>query len=218
MKNNITHTVMAAWISLATLPVLADQTNLVQRLEVNLVGIEQGGSTTVNYVTRTTVNNVNLATGDIIACLGTATGNNFSRQAKLVVITPLPSGAPTVAVRDAGNAVDVTAFFSQLSLSGMVGSSTVNSKNGKSNGINYGIQQFTLKDAAGYPQLTLHYAVSGVAVENFTIPAIPGPFQELNAAVSGTGDSGGNLLILLGTLRIYGQQVEVVPGGGGPPS
>ena len=218
MKSNIRNTLMASCLTLATLPVWGQQTNLVRKLEVNLVGIEQGGSTTVNSVTRTTVSNVKLTTDDIIACLGAATGNNFSRQAKLVVITPLPSGSPTVAVRDAGNSVDVTPFLTQLGLGPTIGSSMVNSKNGKANGSNYSIQQFTLQDSSAYPPLSMHYVLSGLAVENYNLPAIPGPFSELNAEVTGSGDSGGTPLILLGTIRIFGQQVEVVQGGGGPPA
>jgi len=56
-----------------------------------------------------------------------------------------------------------------------------------------------------------------VAVEDFSIPAIPGPSSELSADVSGTGDNAGALLILQGTVRVHGQTVEVVPGNATPP-
>jgi len=207
---------MAAWISLATLPVLGDQTNLVRNLEINLVGFEQGGTTTVKNVTKTDVNQFNLATADIVAALGAATGNNFSKQAALVVITPVHGAPPSVEVRDGANSVDVTAFFAQTSVGPMFESSTSNSKTGKANGSLYSIQEFTLQDSPDYQPLPLHYTLSGLAIENFTVPAIPGPARELSAEVSGMGDSEGNALLFRGTIRIYGQQVEVVQGGGGP--
>ena len=214
MKHCIQYTVMAACVSLAPLPVLGDQTNLVQNLEFSLVGIAQGRTTTVKNVTTATVDTMKLATDDIITAIGSATGNNFSPQAELVVITPVPSGADTVAIRDGGKSVDVTVFFTQSPLSQMVGSYTYNSKTGKGKGTNYGIQQFTLQDSTGFQPLALHYTVSGTAVENVSVPEIPGPRAELRADVSGTGDSDGNLLIIQGTIRIFGQQVEVAPGGG----
>ena len=105
----------------------------------------------------------------------------------------------TIAIRDGGNSVDVSGFFVHSYLSDAVGRSTANSKTGKSSGSNYSIQEFVLQDVDGYQPLALHYSVSGVAVENFSIPAIPGPRSELSADVSGTGDSAGNLLILQGT-------------------
>ena len=214
MKNGIGITAIAALMSLAATQAWADQTNLVRNLEVKLVGIEQGGSATVKNVTTTTVNRVKVENDDIIRALGTATGNTFSSQARLVALSPLPGGLTTIAVRDGANSVDVTAFFVQTYLSDLVGKSTVNSKTGKANGTNYSLQQFALQDA-GDAQLALHFAVSGVGIENFSIPAIPGPRSELNADVSGTGDTGGNLLIIQGTIRIFGQSIEVVPDGGG---
>jgi hypothetical protein len=210
-------TVMAALASLAAVQAWADQTNLVRNLDIQLVGLRQGETTTRKNITTTTVDQVKVDTADVINAIGSATGNTFSRGARLVVITPLADGSITIAIRDGGNSVDVTGFFVQSYLSGAVGSSTVNSKTGKSNGSNYSIQGFQLQDAGGYQPLALHYSVSGVAVEDFSIPAIPGPRSELNANVSGTGDSDGNLLILQGTIRVHGQAIEVVPGNPTPP-
>ena len=201
-------------MSLAGTQAWGDQTNLVRNLEVSLVGIEQGGSATVRGVTTTTVNKVRVENDDIISALGTATGNSFSFRARLVAISPLPSGLTSIAIRDGGNSVDVTAFFVQTYLSDLVGKSTVNTKTGKASGSNYSLQQFALQDA-GDALLGLHFTVSGVAVENFSIPAIPGPRSELSADVSGTGDTGGNLLIIQGSIRVFGQTIEVVPDGGG---
>ena len=208
---------MAAVASLAAVQAWADQTNLVRNLDIQLVGLQQGETTTIKNITTTTVDKVNVETADVINAIGAAIGNTFSPAAQLVVITALPSGPVTIAIRDGGNSIDVSGFFSQSYLSHAVGKSTANSKTGRSNGSNYSIQQFGLQDVDGYQALAFHYAVSGVAVENFSIPAIPGPGRELSADVSGTGDSAGNLLVLRGTLRVHGQTIEVVPGSGNPP-
>ena len=216
MKNTIKYTLMATCISLASVQAWGDQTNLVRNLEINLVGIAQGSSTTAGNVTTTSVDKVKVATDDIIGAIGMVTGNNFSSNAELVVITPLSIGSTTVAIRDGSNSVDVTAFFAQSYLSDVVQQAAVNHKSGKAHGSNYSVQQFTLQDSSAYQPLALHYVVSGVGVEDFTIPAIPGPRSELSAQGSGTGDSGGNLLIIQGTISITGQTVEVVAGGGGP--
>jgi hypothetical protein len=216
MRNTIKYTVMAACISLASVQAWGDQTNLVRNLDISLVGIEQGGTSTAGNVTTIGVDNVNVETADIVGAIGVATGNNFSSNAQLVAIMPLSGGSATVAIRDGGNSVDVTAFFAESYLSDVVEKSTFHSKTGKANGSNYSLQQFSLQDSSAYQPLALHYVVSGVTVEDFSIPAIPGPRSELSAEVSGTGDIGGNLLLLKGKISISGQTVEVVAGGGGP--
>ena len=211
MKDAMKLTVMAALASLAVVQAWADQTNLVRNLDIQLVGIQQEGAATTKNVTTTSVDRVRVETADVISAIGAATGNTFSPHAQLVVITPLPSGSVTVAIRDRGNSINVSGFFFQSYLSDSVGKSTVNSKNGKSSGSNYSMQEFGLQDVGGYQPLALHYTLSGVAVENFSIPAIPGPRSELSADVSGTGDNAGDLLILQGTVRVHGQSIEIVP-------
>ena len=217
MKHGIKFTVMAALLSLTASQGRADQTNLLRNLDIHLSGVEQGGSSTTKNVTTTTVNKVKIETEDVIAAIGAATGNNFSANAQLMVVTTLPYGPTSTVIRDGGNSVDVGAFLWEGYLSGIVGKSTVNNKTGKSSGSNYSVQEFLLQDNEGY-QLGLHYDVTGVATENFSIPAIPGPRSELSADVSGSGDIGGNLIILQGTIRVHGQAFEVVPGDGGGPT
>jgi hypothetical protein len=219
MKYTTKHAVIATCIGLAAVQAWADQTNLVRNLDINLLGVGQGGSTTIRNVTVTTVTRNRVGTADIINAIGTATGNGFSQSARLVSIVPLANGSPTIAIRDHGNSVDVSAFFNRTSVSDEVAKSTVNNRNGKANGSTYSLQQFALQNADGYPALALHYVVTGVAVEDFSIPAIPGPYLGLSAEVSGTGDSDGSLLIIQGSIRIFGQRVEVIPDdGGGPPT
>ena len=134
-----------------------------------------------------------------------------------MVVTPVPSGSSAIQVRDNGSSVDVSTFFVQSYVSDAVGKSTTNSKNGKSNGSNYSYQEFSLVDPGGYNPLPLHYSVRGIGVENYSIPAIPGPRSELRADVAGAGDENGVLIILQGNIRVTGQSVEVVAGGGGGP-
>ena len=217
MKSTMKFAVLAALASSAAVQTWADQTNLVRNLDIQLMGVQQGATTTRGSITTTTVVKVKVETADVINSIGSATGSTFSRRAQLVVITPITSGSITIAIRDGGNSVDVTGFFIHSYLSGAVGSSTANSRSGRSSGSNYSIQGFGLQDVEGYQPLTLHYSVSGVAVEDFSIPAIPGPRSELSAEVSGTGDSGGNALILQGTILIHGQTIEVVPGNPNSP-
>ena len=219
MKLTTKISILATVMSLAAVQAWADSTNLVRNLDIQFVGLQQGKATTARNVTTTTVDRVQVDTTDVINALATATGNKFSPAARLVVITPLSFGPVTIAVRDRGNSVDVSAFLVQSSLSDSVGKSTVNTKTGKASGSDYSYQKLVLQDVDGYTAMPLHYVVTGVAIENFSVPAIPGPRSELNADVSGAGDSGGNLLILGGTIRISGQSIEVVPGfPGGPPA
>ncbi len=217
MKNKIKLAVMATVMGLASVHAWADQTNLVRNLDIELSGIIQGDTSTSKNVTTTSVTKVSVANSDIIGAIGAVTGNSFSANAQLVVITPVSAGASSIQIRDGGNKVDVTSFFSQSILTQTIGKSTSNSKNGKASGSNYSLQEFSLVDAGGYDPLAFHYSVTGIATENFSIPAIPGPRSELKADVSGAGDLNGETLLLQGTIKVSGQTVEVVVGGGGPP-
>jgi len=217
MKNSIRLAVVATVIGVGSISALADQTNLVRNLDIQLSGIVQGDTTTTKNVTTTSVTKVSVGNSDIIGAIGIVTGNSFSSNAKLLVITPVPVGGSSIVIRDGGNQVDVTQFFVQSFLTQQIGKSTVNSKTGKASGSNYSLQEFSFVDAGGYDPVAFHYSVSGVATENFSIPAIPGPRSELKADVSGAGDLNGELLLLQGSIKVSGQAVEVVVGGGGPP-
>lgn len=218
MKNSMKLAVLATVLSLVAVQARADHTNLVRNMTIQLVGFKQGGSTTSHNVTTMSVDRVRIGTQEVIAAIGAVTGVSFSPEARLVVITPLPNGYPTFAIRDAGSSMDVSPFFSYEKLSEAVGKSTVNSRTGKYAGSSYSIQRFALQDVEVYGPLPLHYDLRGVAVDAFSNMAPPGPRNELEADVSGAGDSQGELLILQGTIRILGNTLEVVPGGGGDPT
>jgi hypothetical protein len=209
---------LATVLSLAAMQAGADQTNLVRSLTIQLVGLKQGDSSTTQNITTTTLDRARVDTRDVIDAISAVTSVQFSAQAQLVVVTPLPSGDPMVEIRDAGTSMDVSPFFGFEKVSQAVGRSTANSKTGKYAGSSYSIQRFVLQDFPAYGALSLHYNLSGIAVEIFSNTVNPGARDELEADVSGAGDSAGQLLILQGTIRLRGYTLEVVPDGGGQPT
>jgi len=215
MKHTLKLAALATLLSLAAMTAGADQTNLVRHLSIQLIGLRQGDSSTTRNVTTTSVDRVRVDTRDVIDAISAVTGVKFSAQAQLVFITPLPNGYPSVAIRDAGASTDVSPFFGYEKVSQAVGKSTANAKTGKYAGSSYSIQRFALQDFEVYGALPLHYNVSGVAVEEFSNAANPGPRDDLEADVSGAGDNGGELLILQGKIQLHGYTLEVVAGGGG---
>jgi hypothetical protein len=218
MKRTLRLALLATALSLTAMQAGADQTNLVRSLTIQLVGLKQGDSSTTRNTTTTTLDRARVDTRDVIDAISAVTSVQFSPQAQLVVITPLPDGAPMVAIRDAGTSTDVSPFFGFEKVSEAVSRSTANTKTGKYTGSSYSIQRFALQDFLAYGALSLHYNVSGIAVETFSNTAYPGPRDELEVDVSGAGDSAGQLLILQGTIHLRGYTLEVVPDGGGQPT
>ncbi len=208
MKHSMKITAVISALTLVAGSVLAQQTNLVQTLSVQLYGVKQGNTTTNGNVVVSNVGTATIGTGDIINALGAATGNTFSHAATLAVVTRLPDGWPDVDVIDGSNTVDVTSFVVIQPLSGSVDSSVTNTKNGRTSGNSYSIEQFTLQD--GYAPLTLHFNVNGVAVGTFSDSAALGQRTSVDASVAGSGDRNGNPLILEGTVRIFGDTLQVV--------
>jgi hypothetical protein len=198
---------------MATLSVahsFADQTNLVQNLQIQLFGVSQGGTFSNAYVTVTSANFTAVDTRRVIAALGTATGNTFSRGSALVLVTPLDGSSATLEVRDGSNHVDVTGFFAKEQIGDSVINSVSSNRSGRSFATEYSIQRLALQNSAGYPDLNLHFDVRGFAVQNSS-----GPGSYLSANVSGTGDRNGSLLILQGSFSVRGGTLEVVPDSGG---
>ena len=190
---------------------MADQTNLVQTLSVQLAGIKQGGASTAGNIVIKNVDTVRVGTDAVISALGAASGNTFSRNARLVVVTPLPGGFSSVQVRDGTVSVDVTGLFNHEQLSGSVGVSLANTRTGRSTSTDYSIQQFVLRDADGFAPLALHFNVQGIAADNSAASSNSGSASELSASVAGAGDRDGNVLILQGSITVKGHALEVVP-------
>jgi len=202
---------LAAALAMATtVSAWADQTNLVQELSIQLNGIKQGPTTTVRNQVITSLDSARVTTRQVVEALGTATGNTFSQSARLLVVTPLAGGYSSVVIRDGGNSVDVSSFFTHTQQGGEVTSSVLNLRSNRGVTNAYGIQRFALADSPWLGAVGMHFDVSGIAVDTSTTDA-SAPGSETNADVVGSGDRGGTTLILQGTIRIRGHALEVVP-------
>jgi hypothetical protein len=207
--------ILTAIMTLAVARSYADQTNLVQNLSIQLLGVAQGRSVTNGSYVMSTANWVSVDTRRVIAALGAATLNTFSPTSRLAVITPLEGGFSSIQVRDGNLQVDVTGFFAQEQLSDTIRSAYFNRRPPRAVTVDYSIQRLTLQDSEGSAPLTLHFDVRGFAVET---SSNRGPGSELNVNASGAGDRNGNLLILQGSITVRGGTLEVIPGGGYQPS
>jgi len=203
---------IAASVLLAAVRSYGDTTNVVQNLSIQLFGVTQGGTITNRNIAITMASNVRVDTRRVIAALGAATANSFSITSRLVVVTPLGGGDPSVQVRDGGNTVDVTGFFIHETLSGTVESALVGLMNGRSLVTDYNIQRFALQD--GSVPIALHFDVNGLATTTTTGNRQLG---DVTIDASGAGTNNGNLILLQGAVSLRGQALEVVPGSSGGP-
>jgi len=200
---------MSVLLSLGIPQARADQTNVVQNLSIQLWGVQPGGSVTNRNVVTTGIGPAVVSNRQIIQALGTATGNSFSPPARLVIVTPYGGGDSLVQVRDGSKQVDVTGFFSHQQLSAVLSGSQSNMKSHGVVSLDYSIQRFALHDVAGLPGLGLHFDMSGFTSE--TSANRPDGVGDLQIDCAGSGDAGGNLLILHGDVEVRGDRLEVVP-------
>ncbi|HEX4264771.1 MAG TPA: hypothetical protein VH597_10570 [Verrucomicrobiae bacterium] len=201
--------VMAAMAFGCIAQVNAQTTNLVQNLSIQLYGYAQGGTSKFQGTVETNINFVRVDTRQIIQALATATLNSFSSTSKLVVVTPLGGGSSSVQVRDGNRQpVDVTELFVLETSSGSVDGSIVNTRTGRGSSLSYEIARFALQDAVG-ASLNLHFDVSGIATTSSNIAPSTPQIPTIDANVSGSGDRNGNLLILQGSVEIFGRTLEV---------
>jgi len=191
------------------------QTNLVQNLSVQLFGVSQGGSFSGGGITGTNVNSVRVDTRQVIQALGTATFNTFSSfGSRLVVVTPVDGSSESrIQVRDGTNApVDVTDFFNFQEVSDAVNGSVASTRPARSTTVSYVISRCVLQDANG-STLPLHFDVNGFTTINSSTGFFGPQGPTTDANVSGAGDRNGKLLILQGSIEIFGRQLEVVTTG-----
>lgn len=192
------------------------QTDEVLVLNVNLDAFSQGSTTTnrTSIVTPALVSEV--TSRDIIQVLGVATGNTFSRKARLVLLTPTNDLEDwTVQIRDGSNApVDVTGFVGHQKGSPSVTSTWVTKANGNAGEVEYSVDGFSLHDQAGFPTLSLHFNVSGFTVSSskgaVKNRVVVGQIDRIAAQVSGSGDSNGNPTVITGSIHAEGIGTEVV--------
>jgi hypothetical protein len=209
-------TAIAALFTLATFETNADTTNLVQSISIQLAGYSQGATQSNSTVIVTGVNNSHVGTDSVIAALGASTGNTFSRYARLVSVTPLPDGFSTIQVRDGSTSVDVTAFFTHEQFGDTLHTSLTSLGTGRFTENDFSVQRFALHNAGGFPALSLHFDVQGIAEDSDSATAgVSAPGSDLRSNVAGTGDRNGVFMILQGSISVRGHDTEVVPDGGG---
>ena len=209
-------TAVAALFTLAAFRTNADTTNLVQDVGIQLTGFRQGGPRTNSTSIIIGVDTTRVGTAGVIAALGASTGNSFSTGARLVSVTPLAGGDSAVQVRDGGNTVDVTMFFSHQQFGDTLFTSSTTISTGRTSESDFSVQRFALHDADAFPALTLHFDVQGIAEnDDSAVSGVSSPGSNLTGNVVGTGDRDGRFMILQGFVTIRGHTLEVVPDGGG---
>jgi hypothetical protein len=132
----------------------------------------------------------------------------------LVVVTPTDGSEAHIQVRDGSNTVDVTDFLIAQELSPSVDGSVSTTRPPRTTSVSYLISRFVLQDADG-ATLPFHFDVNGFTTINSSTGGgffgSQGPTTDAN--VSGTGDRNGNMVILQGSVEIFGHTLEVVTTG-----
>lgn len=215
MKNLFRITSLAAILlaGLTQVTFAQEQTDELLSLTFNLTAVVQGGTTTNRNTITTSVQTLKINTSSIIQALGASTGNAFSANAGLFLLTPTNDlDAWIVQVRDGNLAVDVSPYFVHQP-GNDVGSVSFNTKTGAANAVDYSVDGFVLQDEQGFPGLSLHLNLSGLtSISLHTSVSKKGVTQvdKINAQVFGSGDSQGNPLVASGTISATGLGTETV--------
>jgi len=206
--------IAAAFAFVCTGQLRAQQTNQVQNFNIQLFGFTQGASNQFGAMIETNASFVRISNPQVIQALGAATSNSFSLASKLVAVSPSDGGDFSVQVRDGSNApVDVSGFFTFEAVSDSVNGSVFNTKTGHGAGVSYEIARFALHDD-GNLTLNLHFDVRGFTTVSSTTPQSNTRNCGLSASVSGVGERNGQLVILQGSIAIFGRTLEVTSTGG----
>src|SRR6267142_827308 len=214
--NQLKLTAIAALFAVAAFRTNADTTNLVQDVSIQLTGYRQGAPRTNSTSIVVGVDSTSVGTAGVIAALGAATGNSFSTGARLVSVTPVAGGDSAVQVRDGVNTVDGTGFFSHQQFGNTLVTSVTARSTCRTSESDFSVQRFALHDADGFPALTLHFDVQGIAQNDDTATGgVSSPGSTLTGNVVGAGDRNGRFMIMQAAITIRGHTLEVVPDGGG---
>lgn len=203
-------------LALGSSQINAAQTNLVQNLSLKLVAYSQGLSTTNKNIVNENLNTGTISTKQVISVLGTATTNDFSSSAALVVVTPLvggTNGTPSIVINDGSNSVDVTSFFNITNYSNEAHSATFKSGTLVTE-TRYRFRGFDLVDNTNYPSLGLHFATAGLWTDSInpivSRAGVLGYNSEVTFTVNGKGESGSTKnLVLTGTISLGSGKVIV---------
>jgi hypothetical protein len=207
--------------TLSQVQVQADQTNLVQTINVHLQATSQGATTTNRNLVTTSLETDRVNSGDIIASLGVALGTTFSQSARLVLVTPVDAlNFPKIEVRDGSLKVEVTGFVVLEQVGGSVTRGVQSLRTGDSAYAVYSIQRLALQDIGGYEPLPMRFDVRGLGVDTESTRERRWPRRariDMRADVTGSGDSNGAALIMQGSVTVSGGSLEVVSGDLPPP-
>jgi hypothetical protein len=210
--------VLAAALAVTTLQSRADQTNLVENIQIQLLALKQGDTVSNRNQLFTGVDTVRVNTRHVIQALGTSIGMTFSNTSRLVFITPLNGELAQVEVRDGDVHTDVTGFFILEQIGDSVTSSILNTRTGRSAQVKYNIQRFALTDMDGFGSLGTHFDVRGFGTDASTDPLRRGLGNTFQIDVAGNGDHNGEVLVIQGSILFHAPSLEVVPDGEQPPS
>jgi hypothetical protein len=209
--------------ALQTAPAQTTNIDAALVLNFNLTAVSQGPTTTTPAGVVSDVQVSRITSRDIIVVLGAATGNTFSPKARLVVLTPTNDLENwTVKVEDGATSVDVTGFIAHNPGPDSVSKAWIQRRTGAAGATEYSIDGFGLQDKPGFPALTEHFSVSGFTATTSRGVVdrrgqAAGVIDSIDADVSGTGDSNGQLLIIEGTVDADGIGTQAVVTPGRPP-
>ena len=191
---------------------ISGTSNLLQNLNLALVYYTEGPSNNINTNSTTfTAQRVRVTTRDVIASLGRATGTNFARNARLVVVNELTSsnGSPTIEVSSGGSLFDVSSFFTlnpEDSNTVVVQNTKMNNSTGLPNGKEYSILDI------GFTNLDLSLNASGFAISSlssFKKDGVVYPVMNTRAFVAGSGVlTNQSPAVVQGTVTISGRTLS----------
>jgi hypothetical protein len=211
---------MKTWFKLTAISALAllagtarmqaASTNVVQYINCALTLLEQGPNKYPHAgLTIMATSKVKLITKDIIAVLGTATGNHFTPHARLLrVININNTSNTTIEVRDGTNRVDVTSLISITHSSTAVNVGATNSRTGIDN---FATTDILRLNVSGTDPFSLR--LSGLCTTRHTSISNGNTMfgvSELRGDLTGTGTDSWNVpAIVCGNVNIFGHIKEV---------
>ena len=218
MKSTFPSTAIAILAVLGTTPAraVAASTNIVQNINFQFTGYEQGGTnkpTSNTNITLIAVNSFKFATADVIGLVGRASSNDFSPKARLVYLTRVNASTNLHAleIRDGSNRVDVTSFFigTGRDTNDLVRSLLINTKAGVSAGVGYSTYRLVLTNLDPASLTVGGFAVAKHATIHDRVTGSILGVDTLNAELAGTGtDTNGVPFVTFGSLSVVGSLVE----------
>ncbi len=192
----------------------AATTNSVQNIEFELTFFTQGPTNhPATNITTVTINKFRVTTRDVIAALGQATSNHFSKAARLVSVRDATStnSSRAIEVRDGTNVVDVTGYFHLTAAETnllSVHSLWYNSVTGDGFAMRDGIFHLALSNSNLTANLDLSgFGTTSTAVFKCGTNALS--VDEIDADVAGTGKgTNGIPAVVNGRIQIEGRVVK----------